>query len=103
MIKTFLATERLHIFSSQPSSYSGYRNIEHTFFQEFELEQTGLINTMSKLKLKDFGTYSDNFTALVSEFECVGGKRQDPIIQALFISNIPEKYSSEKNTYIDQA
>ena len=54
---------------------------------------------MSKIGFKEFGSYIDSFTSLVSEFECVGGNRTEPLIQSLFMSNIPEKYNSEKNTY----
>ena len=84
------------IGKKEASNYQGHENIEKTFFREFDLKPTVLINSVSKTR---FGNYIDLFTSLLSEFECVGGRRDNPIIHALFLSDIPEKYNSEKNTY----
>ena len=70
--------------------------MEKAFHQEFEEKQTVLIKSMSKQELKEFGSYTDSSTSLVSELECVGGNCMKPLIQSFFMSNISEKYNSKK-------
>ena len=107
VIQTSLAVERLHVFSSCNNNYHGFHQIQRTFFKESKLEQSMLLNKMSRIKYKNLQTYIDQFYSLICEYEAVQGNRNDQVIQTLFLSKLPEKYSSEKNTYcgqnIDQA
>ena len=106
-IKTTIARERVHIFTSQQSNFQGFKNIEKSFLKETDLEQAQIIKRLSTTKFKFIRQYIDAFDSLVCEYVAVGGNREDRIIHSMFLTKIPDKYSTEKNIYngstLDQA
>eukprot|EP00924_Labyrinthula_sp_SR-Ha-C_P013174 snap_masked-scaffold_12-processed-gene-11.33-mRNA-1 protein AED:1.00 eAED:1.00 QI:0/0/0/0/1/1/2/0/141 len=107
ILRGSLTSDEKHLVDTFSEVMEAYQKIKELCFKDLELESFTLLSKMEGLKCKEMDEYIKTFKKLLTKFNSIGGKRDDPSIRRIFLKAIPMQYRVYKNqirskTDIDQ-
>ena len=97
VIRASVSEEHLHLFENHEHVYDGFMAIKQMFARDNKLERTNITARMNQITFRSLSSYLNLFQRLTAEYENAGGNRDDEIVLAQFLSNIPNsKYEIHK-------
>ena len=101
-ISSTMTLDRRYLLNAEVDCYSSMQRIKTHFHRDFDLEQDAIFDRFEQLTFKNMSPFIEDFEKLLTEYESVGGDRNDKQLHKLCLRTLPNRYNDRKSTYEDK-